>query len=84
LATLSCRPLRTSCWIVGTASPSSVSCCAVCSFSACSAPRLAARLWRARAATCVAYTDCGLSPDPRARACRRFHDAPGPPENGPD
>jgi len=50
---------------------------------ACSASRPTTRLRRARAATCVACTDCGLLPDPRARACRRSRSTPGP-QNGPD
>src|SRR5215813_5048041 len=86
LATLSCRPLRTSCWIVGTASPSSVRCCICCAVS------VLLGLFRSAAGrpgeagqrpTSLAQTVVCL-PDPRARACRRFHDAPGPRKNGPD
>src|SRR3954469_6842974 len=69
LPTLSSRPLRTSCWIVGTASP-----CSVCGAgsrtarggAACSVPLLAAD---------CSVPGAGTRPAaPRARACRRPQD----------
>jgi hypothetical protein len=75
LATLSCRPLRTSCWIVGNASPSSSAArhatrCAVIH-------SLVAAALRARPRT---YLTCGFlaSFAPRCRACRQVHDTSGP------
>src|SRR3954453_15514677 len=65
LPTLSSRPLRTSCWIVGTASPSSV----------CGAGSGAA----AGPALVVLASGAGARPAaPRARACRTLPSGPGP------
>ena len=71
MATLSCRPLRTSCWIVGTASPSSVRCssvrcCAVCFFSAvCLFSVLSLRLLSFAPAPLRGRPPCGGEPGQR-------------------
>src|ERR1022692_3019629 len=83
LATLSWRPFRTSCWIVGTASPSSLifgrpAAHVVLHLAAPAAsgyPGWPLEAAQAGGRTHLACKFARLS-DPRSRACRRHHSAP--------